>query len=42
VEFQIPGSDIYRNLLVIYKRKETPANYPRKAGVPSKKPINTL
>lgn len=42
VEFQIPCSDIYRNLLVIYKRKETPANYPRKAGVPSKKPINTL
>lgn len=39
VEFQIPGSDIYRNLLVIYKQKETPANYPRKAGVPSKKPI---
>ncbi|MDE5933403.1 MAG: 16S rRNA (guanine(527)-N(7))-methyltransferase RsmG [Lachnospiraceae bacterium] len=40
VDFQIPGSDIYRNLLVIYKEKETPANYPRKAGIPSKKPIH--
>lgn len=39
VEFQIPNSHIYRNLLVIYKEKETPANYPRKAGIPSKKPI---
>ncbi|MCM1173462.1 MAG: 16S rRNA (guanine(527)-N(7))-methyltransferase RsmG [Blautia sp.] len=39
VEFQIPNSDIYRNLLVIYKEKETPAVYPRKAGIPSKKPI---
>lgn len=39
VEFQIPNSDIYRNLLTIYKEKETPANYPRKAGIPSKKPI---
>ena len=39
VDFQIPNSDIYRNLLTIYKEKETPANYPRKAGIPSKKPI---
>lgn len=39
VEFQIPNSDIYRNLLVILKEKETPVNYPRKAGIPSKKPI---
>lgn len=39
IEFKIPGSDIYRNLLVIYKEKETPANYPRKAGIPLKKPI---
>lgn len=40
VEFQIPNSDIYRNLLVILKEKETPMNYPRKAGIPSKKPID--
>lgn len=39
VEFMIPNSDIYRNLIVIYKNKKTPASYPRKAGVPSKNPI---
>lgn len=39
VEFMIPGSDIYRNLVVIHKDKKTPASYPRKAGVPSKNPI---
>ena len=39
VEFMIPNSDIYRNLVVIYKNKKTPASYPRKAGVPSKNPI---
>lgn len=40
VEFMIPDSDIYRNLLVIYKEKDTPSQYPRKAGVPLKKPIS--
>lgn len=39
VEFNIPYSDIYRDLVVISKIKETPALYPRKAGVPSKNPI---
>jgi len=39
IGFQIPNSDIYRNLLIISKEKRTPANYPRKAGIPSKKPI---
>lgn len=39
VEFMIPNSDIYRNLVVISKNKMTPASYPRKAGVPSKNPI---
>lgn len=39
IEFMIPNSDIYRNLVVIYKNKKTPASYPRKAGVPSKNPI---
>lgn len=39
VEFMIPNSDIYRNLVVISKNKKTPASYPRKAGVPSKNPI---
>ena len=39
VEFMIPDSDIYRNLLVISKTKKTSEKYPRKAGVPAKNPI---
>ena len=39
VEFQLPDSDIYRNLFVIEKMKETPKKYPRKAGLPSKEPL---
>lgn len=39
-EFYLPESDIYRNLVVIKKIKDTPKKYPRKAGLPSKEPIN--
>lgn len=39
VEFNLPNSDIYRNLVVIKKEKSTPLKYPRKAGLPSKEPI---
>lgn len=39
VEFQLPDSDIYRNLFVVTKIKTTPVKYPRKAGLPSKDPI---
>lgn len=39
VEFTLPSSDIYRNLLVIRKIKETPAKYPRKAGTATKEPL---
>lgn len=39
IEFTIPNSDIYRNLLVINKYENTPDKYPRKAGLPEKKPI---
>ena len=39
VEFTLPESDIYRNLFVIEKVKETPKKYPRKAGLPSKEPL---
>ena len=39
-EFYLPDSDIYRNLAVIKKTKETPKKYPRKAGLPSKEPLN--
>lgn len=39
VEFTLPDSDIYRNLFVIEKVKNTPSRYPRKAGMPSKEPL---
>ncbi|MCM1186944.1 MAG: 16S rRNA (guanine(527)-N(7))-methyltransferase RsmG [Lachnoclostridium sp.] len=39
VEFQLPDSDIYRNLFVIEKVKSTPKKYPRKAGLPSREPL---
>lgn len=39
VEFMLPSSDIYRNLFVIKKVKETPKKFPRKAGLPAKDPI---
>ena len=39
IDFFLPDSDIYRNLVVIKKEKLTPAKFPRKAGVPSKEPI---
>lgn len=39
VEFRLPKSDIYRNLFIIDKIKDTPKKYPRKAGLPSKDPL---
>ncbi len=39
IEFELPNSDIYRNLLIIKKEKNTPNKYPRNAGLPIKKPI---
>ena len=39
VAFYLPDSDIYRNLYVIEKVKETNKKYPRKAGLPSKEPL---
>lgn len=39
VEFMLPDSDIYRNLVVIEKKKPTPKIYPRKAGLPAKEPL---
>ncbi len=40
IEFQLPYSEIYRNLFVIAKKKNTPKMYPRKAGTPAKEPIS--
>ena len=39
VEFVLPNSDIYRNLVIIKKVKDTPKKYPRKAGLPTKEPL---
>lgn len=39
VEFQLPDSDIYRNLFIIEKVKSTPKKFPRKAGLPAKEPL---
>ena len=39
VVFNLPDSDIYRNLFVIEKKSGTPKRYPRKAGMPAKEPL---
>ena len=39
-EFVLPSTDIKRNIIVIKKEKSTSKNFPRKAGIPSKNPIN--
>lgn len=39
VEFLLPGSEIYRNLFIIEKIKNSPKIYPRKAGIPAKNPL---
>ena len=38
--FQLPKSDMMRNIVIIKKVKATPSKYPRKPGKPSKEPIN--
>lgn len=37
--FELPKSDIKRNIIRISKIKETPNKYPRKAGIPGKEPL---
>ncbi len=37
--FVLPGTDLGRSLVVIRKNKETPPLYPRKAGLPSRRPL---
>ena len=39
IEFTLPNSDIYRNIFVIQKIKDTPKKFPRKAGLPAKEPL---
>ncbi|MEJ6400123.1 16S rRNA (guanine(527)-N(7))-methyltransferase RsmG [Nicoliella lavandulae] len=38
-EFELPVSRDERNIVVVKKTKQTPKQYPRKAGTPNKKPI---
>ncbi len=39
VEGTVPFSDLKHNLVLVKKVKDTPKNYPRKAGMPSKNPL---
>ena len=38
-KFILPETDIGRTIIIIEKRQKTTNEYPRKAGIPSKKPI---
>ncbi|MGT2757433.1 16S rRNA (guanine(527)-N(7))-methyltransferase RsmG [Streptococcus ovuberis] len=37
-DYQLPNGDP-RNITIVEKKKETPNKYPRKAGIPNKKPL---
>ena len=39
IPFQLDGTDINRSFVMIKKEKKTPKAYPRKSGMPSKKPL---
>lgn len=39
VEFILPNSNLYRNLVMIRKCHATPNKYPRKAGLPNRQPL---
>lgn len=39
-DFILPDSDIYRNLFIIEKVRNTPVRFPRKAGTPAKEPLS--
>lgn len=38
-DFELPGTDMKRSIILINKEKASPAKYPRKAGTPSREPI---
>lgn len=37
-DYELPNGDP-RNITIVEKKKETPKKYPRKAGIPNKKPL---
>lgn len=39
IKFNLPFSDISRSICIIQKKTKTASQYPRKAGLPSKKPL---
>lgn len=39
VDFNLPETDFKRNVVIIEKKHNTAKEYPRKAGIPSKKPL---
>lgn len=39
ISYVLPDSDMNRTLIVVEKEKATPKKYPRKAGTPSKEPL---
>ncbi len=39
IKYKIPDSELGRSLIIIRKDRGTPKEYPRKAGIPSKKPL---
>lgn len=38
--FNLPDTDIFRSLILIFKDDNTPAKYPRRSGMPLKKPLS--
>lgn len=40
ISFQLPDSDLKRNLILIKKKTSTPKRFPRKAGLAAKEPIS--
>ena len=38
-EFLLPDSDVSRTICIVEKKENTSKKYPRKAGVPSKQPL---
>lgn len=39
IPFQLAGTDLMRSFVMIEKVKKTPKTYPRKSGMPTKKPL---
>lgn len=39
VKFRLPDTDLERSFVMVKKEKQTPARFPRKAGLPGKEPL---